>query len=112
MAVAVLAALLVTSGKDEVGSTAESSARAACELLDQVADDVDTEDEKSNTVFQHRLASVFSLALLAEQQDGSFAGLSEAVARMRRVFVNEFSIDVPEFREAREDAEDECAGLG
>ena len=112
VAVVVLVVLLATGKEEEVGSTAESSARATCEVLGQIPDDVDTDDEKGLALLQFRLASAVSLAMLAEEQDGTFADLSEAVNRMRAVFASEFSTDVPEFGEAREDAEDECADLG
>lgn len=109
VAVVVLAVLLATAGEEKVGSTGGSSARAACDLLDDLPDDPDDADSLGD--LQLRLAAASSLAMLAAEKDDDYAGLDDALTRMRVTVSAEFSSDVPEFEEARDDAEGECADL-
>ena len=110
VAVVVLAVLLATGGDEQVGSTGGSSARAACDVLDELPDDPD-EDADSLGELQLRLVAASSLGMLAAEQDDGHADLDDALTRMRLTVAAEFSSDVPEFEEAREDAEGECAEL-
>jgi hypothetical protein len=108
----VLAVLLLGSGDDEVGSTAESSARAACDVLDRLPDALDPDDDDAMALFSAQLGSVTSLAMLADAQDDSYGRLADAVSAMRDAYAAQFSIEVPDFTDAREDAEKLCGGVG
>jgi hypothetical protein len=107
-----LLVVLLVGGEDEVGSTGESSAVAACQLLDDVPDELDLDDDEAMTQFQARMGSASSLTRLAAAQDDTYSGLAEAVDRMWTTYVEQFSADVPEFTQARDDAEDRCGDVG
>jgi len=111
-AVTLAVLLLATHEDDPVGSSAESSAAAACDVLDDLPDSVDLDDGDAVGALQARLASARSLAMLAESQDGSYGGLRKAMDRMHGAFAAEFSIDGDTFHEARGDAEDRCDDVG
>ena len=108
----VLLVVLLAGGDDQVGSSGESSAVAACDVLAGLPDELDVDDEGAMTEFTARMGSVASLAMLAAAQDDAYDELAEAVERMRGVYAAEFSIEVSEFAQAREHAEDLCSGLG
>lgn len=96
---------------DELGETAESSARAACTLVGQVPEDGFDMSEESNFPDSSRLGAAETLAYLAKDLDGQYQALYESIAEPRQVSSVMFSADTPEFVDALARANDACAEI-
>ncbi|HLS25942.1 MAG TPA: hypothetical protein VK063_08725 [Beutenbergiaceae bacterium] len=107
----VLAVLLVTGGAGgQVGSSARSSAAAACDLVQQVpADGVDMgADEDLAWITVYRLRGAAHLAEMAGEMDDGYRSFAGALGQPSRVYTETFSMEGPEFVEALQDAHAAC----
>ena len=109
----VLAVLLVVrSGSDEpMAATAGSSARAACELIEQVPTDGFQLSKNEGMVPLSKLGAATSLAFLAEEQDAGLEDFRKQISAPYQTAQRDFGGKTPDFRKALDQARQACDGL-
>lgn len=110
VAIALAVVVLTADGDETVGTSADSSARAACELIGQVPEDgfEMTGDGDDYPPDMSRLAASETLLLLASAEQDGYDDLYETVQKPRLVASQEFDATGDEFVDALADARDAC----
>lgn len=97
------------SGDDDVpGQSAASTARAACELIDQVPEEGFDIGDEANLPHQSRLGAAETLAFLAKDLDSDYESLYEAVRAPRNIAAAEFDWSSDDVVNALADARAAC----
>lgn len=105
----VLAVLLVvrSASGEPVGATADSSARAACELIEQVPTTFRLSKDQGMVPLS-RLAAATTLAYLAKEQDAVKADFQERITKPYQTAQSDFGGTTSRFRAAIRDARQAC----